>query len=357
MPIDPIFGTAAGVIGNIAGGAIQRGQFKRDRENERKYQSPTEQLKRMREAGLPMAAMGNNVSTGASPMQGGQTDGGARGAGEAIGRHAKTSLEIQQLKLLGGQTRSANAAADLDEAKTQFLLDGKGNDSAGSNLTSILGTEADILKGTEKGLRITQEGQKLGQIGMGYDNLMKKYSQGVQSKFADQEYKKTNQEIANLVEGEKGMKSKRYGQDLSNQIEEVTLEYKPWMTEAQYGLLLKDKGLREAQVDNQKLRNKFEEATFELRASHIDETVWRQQLERLEAEGKFKNARELRQMKSEGRKLFQPDEGNFNILKLSERGAALLYTSLHDFTGGGNSNMGAFSKAADSKILLGIGSR
>lgn len=61
--------SAAPVVGGLAGGAIERGQSRRAIERQNEYNKPINQLARLREAGLPFAAMTDAISGNQSQPQ------------------------------------------------------------------------------------------------------------------------------------------------------------------------------------------------------------------------------------------------------------------------------------------------
>lgn len=91
--------------GNIFGSMISRGQSRRDVQAQNLYNNPVNQLARLREAGLPYAAFANNQAGTQSSLP--TTSGeGVGEAGNKLGEHINTQLQLKQLKLLDEQIKT-----------------------------------------------------------------------------------------------------------------------------------------------------------------------------------------------------------------------------------------------------------
>jgi len=109
---------------------LERAQSRGDIARQNAYNSPLQQIARLREAGLPNAALLNGTQAGnqsALP----QTN-------KSLGNFITTQTQLKQLEILKAEIRLKNAEADESQARRDWLLSGRGEDRAGTNLTSNL---------------------------------------------------------------------------------------------------------------------------------------------------------------------------------------------------------------------------
>lgn len=88
----------------IAGGAIQRSQSRKDIREQNEYNKPINQLARMREAGLPMAAMTGAISGTQSSLP--VTN---QGGTQALSGFITTRMQLKQLELIDAQIDATEA--------------------------------------------------------------------------------------------------------------------------------------------------------------------------------------------------------------------------------------------------------
>lgn len=113
----PLIAAGISAGGAIGGAALARGQSKRDIQEQNEYNSPINQVNRLREAGLPMAAFGGGTSTGnqsALPIQSGQQ------VGAGISNFITTQLTLKQLKLLDAQIANTQQEAQSKAIDNQL---------------------------------------------------------------------------------------------------------------------------------------------------------------------------------------------------------------------------------------------
>ena len=120
MPIGDFLIPGIGAAASIVGGAISRGQALRDRQQERdwylqdrEYNNPMNQLKRIHEAGLPSAAFfGGSATSQSTPFSGNTnpSDNGVAEAGSRIGKYFSTRME---------RIQTETAQTNLDILKNQ----------------------------------------------------------------------------------------------------------------------------------------------------------------------------------------------------------------------------------------------
>lgn len=125
MPFeDMLLSLAGSVIPGIGAKAaydLQRKDALADLERQNLYNSPREQLRRLKEAGLPAAAFfSGGVSSQSDQPRSANVD-PTLGAAEGMSSFFKNRLQSAQLRLLDAQTRSQNAAAGEAEGRTAIL--------------------------------------------------------------------------------------------------------------------------------------------------------------------------------------------------------------------------------------------
>lgn len=119
--MDPITLAALISAGTSIGSSIfNREQSKRDIDRQNAYNSPIQQVARLKEAGLPMAALtdGHAGSQSALPQTSGQ------GIKDALGSFITTQLQKKQIELMEAQIRKTNEEAQGQANKNQIdMLD------------------------------------------------------------------------------------------------------------------------------------------------------------------------------------------------------------------------------------------
>lgn len=101
--------------GQLIGGLFNRGGSRGAINRQNEYNSPLEQVKRLREAGLPMAAM---TGAGAGNQSQAQTETGS-GISEGINTYIQTSLQRKQMDLIEAQIRVQDAQEKALQAGTE----------------------------------------------------------------------------------------------------------------------------------------------------------------------------------------------------------------------------------------------
>lgn len=125
MPFeDQLLGLAGSIIpgiGAVSAAKLQREWALKDLDAQNKYNSPTEQLRRLKEAGLPAAAFfSGGVSSQSDQPRSVNVD-PTLGAAEGMSNLFKNRFQNAQLRLLDAQTRQQNATADEAEGRTAIL--------------------------------------------------------------------------------------------------------------------------------------------------------------------------------------------------------------------------------------------
>jgi len=121
IPIESFLPGLIKAAGQVGSYFIQRGDIAR----QNRYNSPAQQVKRLREAGLPYAAAGDfkNEQTNVPDVS------GIAGAGESIGGYIQTEIDRKKLGILGEEikqmrslTRIKGNEANFSDAEAQYLL-------------------------------------------------------------------------------------------------------------------------------------------------------------------------------------------------------------------------------------------
>lgn len=94
-------------VGPIVGGAIDSGRNKRAIERQNEYNHPKNQVQRIREAGLPYAALTGSTSGNQSQVQ----EIAPSGIREGIQDYVSTTMNRKQIELIQAQTEAAQAQA------------------------------------------------------------------------------------------------------------------------------------------------------------------------------------------------------------------------------------------------------
>lgn len=136
MPFEDFAIPGIGAVANIIGGAISRGQaLKDDRRNyqryleNREYNEPANQLKRIREAGLPSAAyFTGGASSQSAPPSGGayETDNGIAAAGESIGKYMSTRMQRIQVEAMEEDLAIKKNQRKISDLETERMLKPEG---------------------------------------------------------------------------------------------------------------------------------------------------------------------------------------------------------------------------------------
>lgn len=314
--MDPV--TIAALIG-AGTGLVDRFISKGDIAAQNAYNSPKEQLARLREAGLPMAAMTGQTSGNQSviPEQGNFK--------ASIGESMKTSMTLAQMKILKEEARLKGSEADLNEARRNYLLSGMGEDVAGTNLTGILKGERQLQQNQIEGGRfanmlagVTARNAAL-RTGLENQNLVV----DIQKKLAD---------MGLVNEHTKGA-------ELDNDIKNIVRQYQPEMSRLQLERLVKENLKLDYDTEGSRLSNVAKEienivanATKDARIHmvHMSDMMSVLNYDRIKAE--FRNFQEYQEFVSEVRKQFRGENG-FMSLESFRALAALAYTTVTGLSG------------------------
>lgn len=233
MPIGPLLTTLAPLAAQFAAGQIQRAQSQGDIARQNAYNSPAQQVARLREAGLPFAAYEKGQAGNQSALP--ETNKG-------LGSYITSQTQLKQLEILKAEIRLKNAEADESEARRSWLLSGRGEDRAGTNLTANLGFEQGMRGAQTKGAELTN---KITGLDLGNRPLK-----------IQMENTEAAQRIANAYQqfriGEKHIE----GAELENKAKAIANAWTPKMNEAQlknltdqHDLNITEKGLKKLQLE------------------------------------------------------------------------------------------------------------
>lgn len=323
--IDPItlFTVGAPILGGLADRLLSQGAINR----QNKYNHPLQQVRRLREAGLPMAAMsGSNTGNQASLPESAQLGG-------KIQQGIATSQQLEQIKLIKAETRSKNAQANRDEAEANWLLRNKGETYQPTNLTD--GLEFDLQM---------KEAQKVGQeLGNKIQSVIannQQYRTGQENREIELRNAKTIEDIKSTIQNRELTGAHIEGAELDNRIKKVVAEYQPKMSAAQLEKLYKENGLigehiKGAQLDNaiKEIDKYIKDYTKGNQIALSDMDLAMKELEWDKIGAYFQSYKQWQQFVDEAQKLFRTDASNFNPIELAKRLSALFYTTLSSATG------------------------
>lgn len=117
-------GAAAATLIPIGASILREVHAGVQRRKERLYNSPANQVKRLREAGLPTAA-GSNITGGqVQPATvGGGDNYGTNALNDNLGKSITRQIDKKKLDLVGEEIRSAKANADIQSGVAEWMKD------------------------------------------------------------------------------------------------------------------------------------------------------------------------------------------------------------------------------------------
>lgn len=302
-----------------AGGALlNRAQSQGDIARQNAYNHPLNQVRRLRESGLPMAALTGGMAGAQSALP--QTI----DAGGTLNKYVTTQQQLQQLELVKEEIRLKRAEADKFSAERDWYLSGGQNGS--TNLVNTLRTRLGMEQAQAEGQGILNKTNILNLQNTPYRQQLENI--------------KLNAEIGNLYKSGKLIDEQISSAELNNRIQGVIAEYQPGMSKEQFNKLLKENQLLDLtkegkgiENDIQKVRRTVERETEGTQITQRHQQEIMNQLTYDKVKHEFKTYEEYQEFVTEARKLFQADGSNFNPLKLSKRALALLYTTITGVTG------------------------
>lgn len=231
-----------------AGGALlSRTQSLGDIGRQNAYNHPLNQVRRLREAGLPMAALSGGMAGNQSALPESSKD-----LPHSISQYATTQAQLKQLELIKEEIRLKRAEADKFGAERDWYL--SGGPGGSTNLVNTLRT------------RLGMEQAQLG--GQNIQNQISQYNLNNTPYRIQLENIKSNAEISNLLKQNNLIDENITGTELDNRIKTITAAYSPQMTQQQFEKLLKENGLIQANISGKHLdnalgiiRNRIEENT------------------------------------------------------------------------------------------------
>lgn len=222
MPGQILAGLAAGalpIFGAQASAQIQRKWALRDLENQNFYNSPAEQLRRLKEAGLPAAAFfSGGVSSQSDQPRSSSVD-PTLGVSQGVSSYLNSRMNSAQLRLMDAQTRKADAEAGEAEGRTAVLKSPMDNFAGGINTHQgvLMSTQLDRQQADAAGANAAQmiqqqiakagEGDILGALRRGDLDHILTNNELLRQTFADnQQFLEFKRKLANRLEakGEEG---------------------------------------------------------------------------------------------------------------------------------------------------------
>lgn len=209
MPLPGLVAAGLPIAGAIGSAALQRGWALKDWHRMNAYNHPKEQVRRLREAGLPLASMfsGSGGSTSSAP-QSSHVD-PSLGSAQGLEKYFTNQMQRKQIQMIDEQIREQSAKADIVEGERDFkILGGKDVPIDPSDPAS------------EGGLFHTM--RKSNQVqSMEYDQRQKAAQAQTAEIVADLQRAKTQAEIDNILQTiDIGVQNER-GQKILNDINDI----------------------------------------------------------------------------------------------------------------------------------------
>lgn len=299
-----LIGAGTSLFNNVMSGANQRSMLK--------YNHPVNQVRRVRQAGLPYAAL-NEKSAGnqSTPTQ---VDGsGFQEAGRQIGQYQTYKKEIEATKEIQERIKTLELQNKKLEGELQWYLSGAGTDPSRTNLTSMLAMEQSY-KGAQN-------------VGMNYANEIAKLNAGNRPTELILNNAEQSQRIRNSLKAMEGV-------DLDNALKKIELEYKPRMKTAELEGMIARNGLTVTEGGIKALE-------LALKAHTFDNDVTMSDINRLSAEIAYdvlgRNAeftKEYQEFAKKMRDLFSVDgQRSMTLKQRLDAVGALIYTTLSGVSG------------------------
>jgi len=140
--VSPFVPIAGGIASNIVAGMNER--------KAREYNRPINQVKRLREAGLPLAA-GSNIQAGGG-VSTKVADMGTSGFNQNLGSSISRQIDRKKLAIMQQELRQQTYAADLAAGNLKNQLNPSGkfeNTNQGTSLAQTLKAQEEAVKGAE----------------------------------------------------------------------------------------------------------------------------------------------------------------------------------------------------------------
>jgi len=307
--IIPALKTAAPYIAEFAQGQIARAQSQGDIARQNAYNSPLQQIARLREAGLPNAALLNGSQAGNQTSLP-QTNKG-------ISSFIQTQTQLKQLEILKAEIRLKNAEADESGARRDWLLDGRGEDKAGTNLTS----------GLQTGLGL-QQGQQVAQSFA--NNIAEANANNIGTKIS-LDNQEQRQRITNAIQSYSSESIKQEGYKLDNAMKEIENKWTPRMNSARLNGILLDNGIKVQEQGLKAIQLEIENATKGnvITRSTIDTALAKLGLEQFGSNYEYNKAYQAIATKARGLVNKPWSKDIFNEI------GSWIFTTMSDFSGGG----------------------
>lgn len=224
------------IIGDALSGLIQRGQSRADIRRQNEYNDPASQLQRLRDAGLPMAAMGNNIANTQSALP--QTN--QKGL-SGLQNYATNQINQKQLALLTEEIRLKKTEADKNEAETEWFLKNPNDLTVNSNLTRSLSSRVNLEEATSRGANIA-------------NRIQSTTAENLQTRF-NIENTKGLAEIGKIISDTGLVNAHLKGVNYDNKIKEIVSKYQEGMSNGQLLKLGQEIKLLKSNITGRNIEN------------------------------------------------------------------------------------------------------
>lgn len=307
----PLLKEAAPYAAQFLGSQIERAQSRGDIARQNAYNSPTQQIARLREAGLPNAALLNG-----GPSTGNQTS--LPSTNKSLSNYITSQTQLKQLDILKAEIRLKNAQADEADARRDWLLNGYGETIKPTNLT----------EGLQTGLGI-QKGQ---QVAQGFANAISEATAKNTPYKLSLENQEQEQRIMNAIQSYSTESIKQEGYKLDNAIKEIEKRWTPSMNAAKLNGILLENGIKVQEQGLKAIQLEIENATKSniITMSNVNTALAKLGLQQFGTNYEYN--KEYQAIASRARQLAK---GGMGIREYLDSVGAWIFTTLSDITGGG----------------------
>lgn len=134
MPIGEILASLAPIAGSFGSAAVQQKYARKNWDAVNAYNHPKEQIKRLKEAGLPLATMFGGMGGSTSLSIDTPNVDPNLGVAEGLQKGMMLSMQKKQMALMDQELRTKTAQADIAEAERDFQLSKTIDSSEGESI-------------------------------------------------------------------------------------------------------------------------------------------------------------------------------------------------------------------------------
>jgi len=283
-------GIIGGAANQVMGGINQRSMLR--------YNSPKQQLRRLRDAGLPYAAYGANAGNQTAPTQ--SNDLGLGQTAQNIGQYSNVKKQQEEINKILEDVKREKLLNEKLGAELAWYRAGAGSDPSRTNLTSMLGLEQQIKGGMNVGQQIGNQ--------TAWNSLQ---NQPLKISLDNQEQR---QRISNMIQTNTLGGEQIEGVKLDNALKSIDTLTRRQLNAANLDNVLKRNGILLTEQGIKQLQKNMMEDTYDndLTASNMAAATARMGYDILGAN--FRQSKAWQEMVAESQKLFNMNKGQGGTL-------------------------------------------